>query len=86
MKDFIKKCHQIGALAAGKVIYVAATASSVVGPEATITAAIGAFPLAAKTYGEVFWNCLQCFNLADALSRQINGSIRHDTHKINDWH
>lgn len=90
VEEFIRKeierCHQIAAGAAGDVIYAAATAPSVVGPEATIAAAIGAIPVAAKTYGETFWNCLQSFNLNDALKRQINGSIKHDTHKINDWH
>ncbi|MDA2180102.1 hypothetical protein PDN34_26420 [Bacillus cereus] len=90
VEEFIRKeierCHLIASAAAGNVIYGAATASSVVGPEATIAAAIGAIPLAAKTYGESFWGCLQSFNLTDALKRQINGSIRHETHKLNDWH
>lgn len=82
----IERCHKIAAGAAAYVIYAAATAPSVVGPEATIAAAIGAIPVAAKTYGETFWKCLQFLNLTDALKRQINGSIKHKTHKINDWH
>ncbi|MEB2280093.1 hypothetical protein LAV73_08795 [Lysinibacillus xylanilyticus] len=82
----IERCHKIASGAAGHVIYAAATAPSVVGPEATIAAAVGAIPVAAKTYGETFWKCLQSLNLTDALKRQIKGSIKHNTHKINDWH
>lgn len=87
IKKEIERCHEIAAGAAGYVIYGAATAPSVVGgPPATIAAAIGAIPVAAKTYGETFWKCLQFLNLTAALKRQINGSIKHKTHKINDWH
>ena len=90
LEEFVKReidrCHIIASGIATDVIYTAATASSVVGPEATITAAIAAIPAAAKAYGNSFWNCLSTFSLSDAVKRQINASLNHDTAKINDWH
>ncbi|WP_217558744.1 hypothetical protein [Paenibacillus sp. GbtcB18] len=85
VKREIERCHLIAAGLAANVVYSAATASSVVGPQATITAAIGSIPAALQVYLKSFLECLEGLNISDALRRQIKGDIKHATNKISDW-
>ncbi|BCA37451.1 hypothetical protein BwiPL1_58330 (plasmid) [Bacillus wiedmannii] len=86
LKKEIERCHYIAAGVASNFVYAAATASGIVGPEATIGAAVGAVPGAVKIYLGSFWACIKSFNLSDALKRQINGDVKYETHKLSNWH
>ncbi|QHZ46984.1 hypothetical protein [Bacillus sp. NSP9.1] len=85
VRSEIQRCHLIAAAVATNVVYTAATASSVVGPQATIAAAIGAIPGALEAYLQSFWNCLTSLNLSDVIKRQIEIDVRRETVRLTDW-
>lgn len=82
----IQRCHLIASGVATNIIYTAATASTVVGPQATIAAAIGSVPAALRAYIDSFWNCLTSLNLSDVVKRQIDMDVKYETKRLTDWH
>ncbi|MCB7160419.1 hypothetical protein LI071_07040 [Bacillus subtilis] len=85
VRSEIERCHLIAAGVATNIVYAAATASSVVGPQATIAAAVGAIPPALEAYIQSFWNCLTSLNLSDVVRRQFEADIKQETVRITDW-
>ncbi|MBO3284761.1 hypothetical protein [Paenibacillus polymyxa] len=81
----VEQCHLTASGLATETIYAAATASSVVGPQATISAAIGAIPAALKVYMESFTSCIKGINMSDTLRREIKADIKRSTTVISDW-
>lgn len=85
VKREINRCSDIALGIATGVIIKAATASSVVGPQATIAAAIGAIGPAAKAYGESFYTCLASINVSKVIRDQIKASLSHEDKAITGW-
>ena len=85
IREQIDKCHYAGAEAAATVIIEAATASSVVGPVATISAAIASIPAAAEAYGKAFYGCIEAIQLSQVYKDLINATIHHEDKGITDW-
>ena len=85
VKREINRCHNIAVGVATAVIVKAATASSVVGPQATIAAAIGAIGPAAKAYGESFYACLAATSIPTVIRNQIKANLYHEDKGITGW-
>ncbi|WJX05715.1 hypothetical protein [Bacillus cereus] len=83
VKKEINRCHNIAVTVATGVIIKAATASSVVGPQATIAAAIGAIGPAAKAYGSSFYGCLNTIPVS--IRDKIKASIKHEDKGLTGW-
>lgn len=81
----INKCADVALGVATSVIVDAATASSVVGPQATIAAAIGAIGPAAKAYGESFYTCLTNINVSQVIRDHIKVDLKYETKGITGW-
>ncbi|MCD1261778.1 hypothetical protein B5M42_023560 [Paenibacillus athensensis] len=85
IKREIENCHLIAAGIATSVVVDAASASSVVGPQATIAAAIGAIPAALRAYLDSFVKCIEGLNVSDAVKREIKADVKHGTTVVSDW-
>ncbi|MCB2295759.1 hypothetical protein LGK95_19985 [Clostridium algoriphilum] len=85
VKREINRCSDIALGVATGIIIKAATASSVVGPQATIAAAIGAIGPAAKAYGASFYACLARTSVSQVIRDQIKASLSHEDKAITGW-
>lgn len=85
VKKQIEKCHLAAAGVAANIIYSAATASGVVGPQATIVAAVGAIPAAAEGYSKSFYSCINTLQLSNAAKDLIKVKIHKEDKGLTDW-
>ena len=85
VKREINRCSDIALGVATGIIIKAATASSVVGPQATIAAAIGAIGPAAKAYGGSFYACLARTSVSQGIRDQIKASLSYGNKAITGW-
>lgn len=85
VRDAIDRCHDLATGVAIGIITKAATASTVVGPQATIAAAIGAIGPAAAAYGNSFYGCLAAVSMPDVIRNNIKAEIQKEDKGLTGW-